>query len=253
MEPNRSNNVIGKVATLTLTLALLQPIGSAKAQLVVNDPPHQIQNILTQLRSMAKDAAEYKAQYTRWISTYQHYQQQLIKVQGYFSGFRMPIGATMSKVPEDWNVMNRCGGTGGISVSALMGSFSLNPEGNILQQQQEICSRIQIARNQKFNSTVEFMTKVKPMLDAEIRKLEARRQSGNTEGIVTNAISDAGSMDVRLQAEFQTWEAQMKAYDSYVASMEGASRTLAHVALKGKAGFAREILRTATLKTALGQ
>lgn len=231
--------------------SLVSPRANA---VVFHDPIHTLQNIITQLYGMGSDAAEYGEQLMRWRRQLQEFQRYIAKLQGFASAFNIPYNTNMQKVPVMWGVEQHCGSSSMLNPRELLNSFSLNPEGNVLQQQRDICARIQIAKNEKYNYTVEFMETIKPNLEAELRQLRARRDTSSDPGDVSAASGDNGALSNNIQLQFQTWEAQMNGYDAYIVSMEDSNRVLAQSALKGKKGaLTREVIKTLALKRALGQ
>ena len=253
MKPNHPMRRARLAATgcvLGLSLALVVP---ANAQVVVAEAgPSLIQHLLNQLNTYAQrfqDQSEYTQQAQRWYQTYTHYQQQIVRTTGYFAQMGMDLDRSMEPVPEDKN-MERCG-SGTFSLATLAGRFALDGAGNIRQQQQDICRRIQLINNRKYNATVRLMREVGPQIDAHIRELELRRNSSNDEGNVMGSANDVAQFDIRLKGHFSQWETQMKMYDSYIASLQESQKVLAHRALKGTNDTIGTLVRTATLQGAL--
>lgn len=241
-----------KIAAPVLALVLfLAPAPRAEA-VVFHDIIHTFQNIVTQMLAYYQRFDEYRAQATRWSQQLQHYQQELVKVMGFASSFNIPLDQNLVEVPETRMVAELCGGGVDFSVAGLLSAFTINPEGNILEQQRDVCRRIQVAKNRKYNATVKFMKELKPQLDSELKQLEARRNASQAKGNVDASVSDAVAFDNKLKVQFEAWEMQMKGYDAYIASMEDDNRTLAQIALQGKkTDIRRELIRTIALKKAL--
>lgn len=242
-----------KIAVLSTAIAF--SVASPRADaLVFNDVIHTLQNILTQLYGIGSDAVEYGEQVSRWRRQLQEFQRYIAKLQGFASNFNIQPDTRMKKVDPKWGVAERCGTVSMLNPAELLRAFSLNPEGNILKQQRDICARIQIAKNEKYNYTVDFMEQVRPQLESELATLLARRNTSNEPGPINASNGDNSAMNNNIQLQFQTWEAQMKGYDAYIASMEDSNRVLAQSALKGKKGdLTREVVKTIALKQALGQ
>jgi hypothetical protein len=223
----RRGIVVG-VFTATIGLA-----STARAQFAVTEVgPSALNHMLTQINTwtqQGQDYAEYAQEAQRWYQTYQHYQQQLVRAQGLFMGQGLSLERPLSEVADDWNVKSKCGGN--FSVANLVSAIT--PGEDIIEKQREICARIQVAQNRKFNATVRFMREVTPKLDQKLSEIRQRRNSSNDEGNMTAVAVDAQNFNNWMNAEFQGWEMRVKMYDNYILTLQETQRTLAEVALKG--------------------
>ena len=241
------------VAAISLTVTLAAGSSSTQASgIPVVDVANTLQAMLNQINTytaVGQDMAEYGEQLMRWKRTLEQYQQQLIQIQGVVMAFGLPPGQPLTKVPDNYMVAERCGG--GFNLSNLTQVFQINPTGNIIDQQKQLCANIQRMQNTKFNYTVDFFTQYAPKLQNELEAAGARRNSSNTQGNVAAADNDALRIGNTADANFQTWQANVQAYDSYIASMENNQRILAKAAMKGKESLLGTMIKTATLKGAL--
>lgn len=214
-------------------IASLGVASTARAQFAVAEVgPSALNHMLTQVNTwvqQGQDYAEYAQEAQRWYQTYQHYQQQLVRAQGVFMGQGLSLERPLSEVPEDWNVKGRCGGD--FSVANL--ASAIVPGEDIIEKQREICARIQVAQNRKFNATVRFMREVAPKLDQKLGEIRQRRNASNDEGNMTAVAVDAQNFNNWMNAEFQGWDMRVKMYDNYILTLEETQKTLAAVALKG--------------------
>lgn len=239
-----------------LALSCVLAMGNANAVFGVGDTvievgPSWIQHTLNQINTylaQAQAVGEYGEQAMRWRNTLTHLQQQLIRIQGIISGFGLPKGVDLTPVLLNHNVAERCGG---FSISSLTKVFSLNGEGNIYEQQKQICANIQMMENMKYNATVEFLNKTAPEMEAELKSLNARRNSSNENGSVDANTNDALRMSTSMDGRFKVWETQVQSYDAYIQTMQGTQKILAQGALKGKSGLLGTFVKTAALKGAL--
>ncbi len=236
-----------------LALMCSLAVGSASAQWIVNDPVHTMQNILTQLQQMGKDVAEYAEQASRWQQQYRHYTQQLIKAQSMFTQLGLPQSVNLEKVGDDYLIADRCrGASGGFSLSGLKQMLSLDPNGDLMKQQQQICVNIQVMENRKYNETVDFLKKTMPDLDKTLNTLKSMRDSSNDQGNLTKVSYDAEALTADMSKSFGEWESRMNSYDAYIKSMQQAQRTLTQIALKGKqSGPLGTLVKTTALQGAL--
>jgi hypothetical protein len=234
-----------------VTLVIGSPSIDATGMPVV-DIANIIQATLNQINTYSaryQDVAEYSEQLMRWKRTLEQYQNQLIQIQGVVMAFGLPEGKPVTRVPDNYMVVERCGG--GFSLSSLTQVFQINPTGNIIEQQKQLCANIQRMQNTKFNYTVDFFTQYAPKLQDELKQSETRRNSSNTQGNVAAADNDALRIGNTADANFQTWQANIQAYDSYIASMENNQRILAKAAMKGKESLLGTMIKTGALKGAL--
>lgn len=233
------------------TLGLSAPSHAQWA--VIESGPSAMNHFLTQLNTwmqQGQDYSEYAQQAQRWYQTYQHYQQQLVRVQGLFMGQGLSLERPLVEVEDDWNVQSKCGA--GFSLSNL--ASRLTSGGDIVQKQREICGRIQVAQNRKFNATVRFMREIAPQLDRKLAEIRSRRNSSNDEGNIAAVAVDAQNFNNWMSAEFQSWDMQVKMYDNYIATLQETQKTLAEVALKGdKSQTPGSPVATDVIRGALGQ
>jgi hypothetical protein len=248
---SRSTKRLVATTSLLVTLVIGSPSIDATGMPVV-DIANIIQATLNQINTYSaryQDVAEYSEQLMRWKRTLEQYQNQLIQIQGVVMAFGLPEGKPVTRVPDNYMVVERCGG--GFSLSSLTQVFQINPTGNIIEQQKQLCANIQRMQNTKFNYTVDFFTQYAPKLQDELKQSETRRNSSNTQGNVAAADNDALRIGNTADANFQTWQANIQAYDSYIASMENNQRILAKAAMKGKESLLGTMIKTGALKGAL--
>lgn len=231
---------------LVAVVALTQP---ARAQVVVNDPPHQIQNIITQLRGIAKDASEYQQQYQRWMQTYSHYQQQLIKAQALAKSYQLPASRPVEEVDVNHLVAERCGGN--LSVVGALKALAPARHGDYIAQQRHICVQMQQVRNQKFNETVRFTRDVVPKIRADANKAQEVRQASGTIGANDTASQMAVQAMSQLSTDMAAWGARMDGYDQLLNTLQDSQRQLAQMALDGNKDPIGTLVKTGALQGAL--
>lgn len=243
-----------RAAAVSLAAVLLVAQPAARAQSAVAEVgPSLTQHILNQINTYTQqyqDSTEYAEQAQRWYQTYRHYQQQMVKVQGMFMTLGVSPDKELQAVPEKQGVAERCGSVS-LSVKALLQQFSLNPGGNITQQQRDLCARIQIANNRKYNAAVRFVNEISPALDKHLAALKERRNSSNEEGNLRAVAADMAAFDAWMAAQFQNWETQSKMYDAYIGTMQDTQRMLSAIALNGRAGPVGQVIKTTALRAAL--
>lgn len=244
---NRRRGALGAACALLVAASGLS--APVRAQWIVNDPVHTFQNILTQLKDMAAQAAEYQQQYARWTQTYSHYQQQLVRMSGIIKSFGLPAGRALEKVPEDYLVAERCGG--GFSLTAGLRAILPARSGDYVTQQRDICAQIQMIQNTKYNETVQFIQQTVPAMQADMQRVQDMRGQGNENGTVDASAEASLQLMANLETQMQTWSARMQSYDSFIVTLKDAQRQIAQMALKGERNPIGTLVKTSALKAAL--
>jgi len=251
-----SRSLKTKKLAATASLLLVLAAGSSSVQatgIPVIDFANTLQSTLNQVNTYSQrfqDMYEYGETLMRWQRTLEQYRQQLIQIQGVVMSFGLPQGQPITKVPSNYMVAERCGG-GGFNLHNLTKVFQVNPTGNIIEQQKQICASIQQIENAKFNYTVDFFNDYIPELQGELKQLESRRNFSNDQGNVAAADNDSLRVGNSADANFQAWQANIQAYDSYIAAMQNNQRLLARAAMKGKESLLGTLIKTTALKGAL--
>lgn len=237
---------LGVLATMLSCALMVGPSGATGIPVV------DAASILKQVIVSIERGLEHVETITKWTQQLNHMKQQVIQIQSMLSSIGMPANQPLTKVGDNYLVAESCSsGGGGFSLATLASVFKLNPDGDVMEQQKQICVNIRVARNKKFDYTVDFVQKTAPQMQSMLDKLNSQRNSNNNQGNLQAVDSDSMRMANDLALKFQIWEGQMKAYDTYIASMEENQRVLAKTALKGKQTILGTFVKTAALKTAL--
>lgn len=220
---------------------------AAQAGMPVIDLPHQLQNVLTQIRGMTKDAVEYGKTATRWYRTLKQYEQQLVRLAGVIRSFGMPSGQSLDEVADDYMVEERCGAGGG----GLLKAITPERDGDWLAQQRKICTSIQMLENTKFNETVRFLRRTLPQMQSDLGRMARDRSSNNDNGTVDGSTNQAAIFETNIEVEMHGWNTRMAGYEQMIKSLEQAQRQLARSALKGDSSAVGALVKTKVLETAL--
>lgn len=215
--------------------------------------PNLIQSILNQLNTLSQrfqDYAEYAEEAKRWYDSYQHMQQQLIKLQGITASMG-PLTDHLARRKDDYGMVESCHGSqGGLTLAVLKQMVTINRDGDIQQQQRQICERIVLAENAKYNQTVDMLKRLRAKSE-EFKKIEARRASvGESQGDLAANDNDVARLSAGMQMELDYWEATLAGYDSYIGLLRSDQQRLALLALNGT-GVWGAITQGAVLKGAL--
>ncbi|HEL3783340.1 TPA: hypothetical protein UM046_001096 [Stenotrophomonas maltophilia] len=244
-----------RVATLAFSLAAMLsfPVKGYTIP-VVEVGLNTVNSTLTEfntLTSQAQAFAEYGTQAQRFIETTQNWAQKLAKFNQIIATPLMPTGVTLKPVPAEWNVAERCGAGSIMSLSGILTALNMNPGGDIAAQQRNICAAIQMLENQKYNETVEVVQKTMPDMRKVLDRIKDIRDLFNTEGALSETVSNATVSDIYMQADFATWEKKVGAYDRQIQSLTRMQQMLTQRALKGTQSPVGTIVKAAALKAAL--
>lgn len=244
----------GKRRLAAIVLAISIGAGShAGAQtLTVEIGPTQFNTSLTQFNTLLQQLqsqAEFGLQAQRWYQTYQHFQQQLVRMQGIIKSFGLPAGQTLRPVDPNYLVADRCGG--GLSLGNVLLALAPKRTDDIVRQQRDICIQLQRLQNTKYNETVELLTKTMPQIEAQTRAVAEMRARDNNNGTVDASAQAALQTLADMQKEMQEWNGRMDAYDGLAAALRESQRQLAQIALKGERNPIGTVVKTAALKAAL--
>ena len=219
-----------RAPVLALVVAVtLMPATSRASGIPVVDFINWIQNYLQQYQAVS----EYSEEAKRWYDSYQHMQQQLIKLQG-FTASMGPLVDNLAHRADDYGMVESCRGSeGGLTLSALKQMVGIDREGDIQQQQRQICERIVLAENAKYNQTVDMLKRLRIRAE-ELKKIEKRRENvGESQGNLDANDNDVARMSAGMQMELDYWEATLAGYDSYIGLLRSDQQRLALLALNG--------------------
>ena len=244
-----------RVATLAFSLAAMLsfPVKGYTIP-VVEVGLNTVNSTLTEfntLTSQAQAFAEYGTQAQRFIETTQNWAQKLAKFNQIIATPLMPTGVTLKPVPAEWNVAERCGAGSIMSLSGILTALNMNPGGDIAAQQRNICAAIQMLENQKYNETVQVVQKTMPDMRKVLDRIKDIRDLFNTEGALSETVTNTTVSNIYMQADFATWEKKVGAYDRQIQSLTRMQQMLTQRALKGTQSPVGTIVKAAALKAAL--
>ncbi|MEI2455535.1 MULTISPECIES: DUF4141 domain-containing protein [Lysobacter] len=242
------------LAVAVLAAGCVLGIGSANAQWVVTDPGHTIQNIVTQIKGFAERYGQHIKEYTKLQQQVQHFQQQVIQISSMLQSIGMPTQqpwAEISNSERNKRITDRCSTGGGGLLGSLASVFKLNPNGDLAEQQKQICANIVTAKVDKYNYTVRFATQTLPQIEKQIKDLESQRKQNNKQGNLETVANDSTRLANSMSASFQIYQGQMQAYDNYVLQMEDEQRELVKTAMKGRNDILGSVFKGVALDKAL--
>ncbi|KUO97654.1 hypothetical protein AR276_24145 [Stenotrophomonas maltophilia] len=248
-----TNRVRNTMLALSLAGMMAVPV-QAYTLPVVEIGMNLFNGTMTEVNTLASQAeafAEYGVQAQRFMETTQNWAQKLAKFNQIIASPLMPTGVTLKPVPAEWNVAERCGAGSIMSLSGILTALDMNPGGDIAAQQRNICAAIQMLENQKYNETVEVVQKTMPDMRKVLDRIRDIRDLFNTEGALSETVTNATVSDIYMQADFATWEKKVGAYDRQIQALTRMQQMLAQRALKGTPSPVGTIIKAAALKAAL--
>lgn len=247
------NKTRSHVLTGLLLLCAAFSVDEADAQWIVNDPPHTVKTVLGWVESHKQDLKEIK----QWKDQISHYTQQLTTLAN-FMDQPMLMSDDFRERPADYNMAIECpGSSGGLSMSSLWSSFTLDPQGDIGAQQLELCQRIVLAKNARYNEQVRMLKRIRDNSSQLQRLAGARSSVGKSQGALAANDNDVARFLARAENDMQYTQTALMAYDGYIVSLKENQSLLANKALSGKtdrgpiSGLMGSIVQGAALKGAL--
>jgi hypothetical protein len=249
-----------------LMLLLLSTALPSAAQVVVTDPGNLSANegsLSGQLGEYGETAARWAGKIQQWNTTWTHYKQQIAAAQSLLNAanLKFPVsllGGPLSTIDTDDGVEQRCHpSASGLSLSSILGALSqqLNLTNNkdIVGQQRELCSKMVMMENMKYNEAVALINDTMPTMAEQYNKILTNVQTvvGDSQGNQDQKSNDIAAVDAQTQAQFRAFEARMNQYNAYISALEARQRSLAQMAFKGDKGLVGTLVQTTALAGAL--
>ncbi|WP_240635255.1 hypothetical protein [Lysobacter enzymogenes] len=214
---------------IALCAALLAAAPLAQAQLVVTDPG----NLGIAIKDFIDKAFQYGEQAKRWTSQYDHYRQQLIKLQQ----LQMQQSAMRDDFPErdpSYGMDDLCPGPRSEGPGGAMSAFNPRLDSDLVAEQRRLCQRMVLADNAKYNESVRMLKQLLQR-NREFSQVEGQRgQVGDSQGNLAANDNETQRFMVRTRMDLDYWQARMKAYDDYIVALQKDQARLARRALEGK-------------------
>ncbi len=238
---------------LLIAAGVLVSAPSAQAQMVVSDPPGLVQQMLQYFM----DGKEYVEEAKRWDEQ----ASQIKDMKSIFNALEfemgLPEGMRMEAVADNYLVEKVCGkGSGASLLQQGFAALNIGKSADAKREQRSICVSIQMAKNRRYNDSLEFLEKtIRQAKDAERLNLKSRNSDKNSSGSVQATQSDSARLANQLQVLAQEWSTRMQAYDAYIAAMQTRQNVIARAAFKGDshARAVTDVVKTIALKKALDQ
>ncbi|QWP79466.1 hypothetical protein J5226_19145 [Lysobacter sp. K5869] len=193
---------------------------------------------------------QYGEQATRWTSQYNHYKQQLIKLQQ----LQMQQSNMRDDFPERdpaYGMEDLCPGARGEGLGGAMSAFNPQLDSDLVTEQRRLCQRMVLADNAKYNESVRMLKQL-IQRNREFSQVEGQRnQVGESQGKLAANDNETQRFMVRTRMDLDYWQARMKAYDDYIVALQKDQARLARRALEGKPkGGVGKIIQSEAIKSA---
>jgi hypothetical protein len=233
------------------TLVCFAGIGSVRAQAIVSDPTHMIETFVGHLTNRLEtyyQRYEDKVQYARQL---QHYQQQLSDVGMFFSMQRLPMTMDFRPRDEQYGMEDACGKGGFPSLAELWSRRAPDLQGDIPTQQLELCQKIVLAQNAKYNEVMRILQSIRRR-EQELGRADAQRAGiGSSQGRLDSSDNQYAALMAESVKDMQYAQAVLTAYDGLIASLNQDQQRLARRAMQGGDSPLGSIVQGAVLKGAL--
>ncbi|MEB1610479.1 hypothetical protein VDQ74_11330 [Xanthomonas campestris pv. campestris] len=227
--------------------------GQVNAQVITHDPV----TLESMIAEYGKDFERWKETLSQYQKEYAHYQQQLIKLQSLNLGITNMEDNFTERDPS-YGMAEACPGTGG-GLGSIMTSIKNmlpNMNGNLVTEQTKICQLMVMTDNARYNESVRMLKRlIQRNVDFE-QKIQLQRKSvGTSQGALAANDNEVSRFMAQNSMDLDYWQAKLKAYDYYEASLKSDQRRLTKRALNGnKEGgipLVGQLVQAAALKAAL--
>ncbi|WP_432591909.1 DUF4141 domain-containing protein [Stenotrophomonas maltophilia] len=250
-----------RISALVLACTVLMPSPRAAAGMPVIDPTNIAANIangVKQAVDFGKTAAHHGKQAATWavekadrLAQLRQLQQDLVTLSANPMLAMVQLDDKFTRRSPLHGAVAACATNGSFDPQMIWQDFAAKLSGDFKKQQAELCMRMVVAENAKYNATVGLLQQLREF-ESSLASIEKRRKvRGNAPGNTSALDNDLTAFASNLQLDLDGWNATMAAYDSYIAQLRTEQNRLSKVALRGQPNFFGEIIRPIALKTAL--
>lgn len=241
-------------AVLAASLIVISSGSSAWGVAFEVNPAVWLNSIMTQVNTVTQKAQDYTAYYKQA----QDIQRQYDHIKSLYTKLQTAMmlqsykGDKFEPVDEKDGMAQACPGT---ETSILDITKLMTPDltgQSVVDKQLELCQRIQLAKNRKYNLTVDLMKSLAEHA-TEYKRLEGTRMkvAQDQQGELNGALANLQSFSAKFEQEMQTYEMSVKAYDNYISALNDRQQLLAQQALNSKQNPLGTVMQGMMLKGAL--
>lgn len=202
------------------------------------------------------------AQYTKQIEAFrqqvqqyqlqlQQYQQMVTSVQNIRSNLSLSSNELQHVTDVQSLIRAKCSGASGAGglVSSVMNSMSSLMTQSITQTQKMICGQIVTTQVGKYNKTVDMLNELHRYA-GQFHQLEGTVNTGNTQHDTEQITALVAKYTGAVNTEMSNWQAQVKADDAVISTLENQQSILGSVALSGSSTVLGNVIQATTFAAA---
>jgi len=238
-----------------LTASLLLALAPAAFAWPVFDGPHTAltaANVSGQAAKWGKELKHMGKEIAHWTSQIERMQDQLFALQSMgLTGLLAPDERFVKRAPAA-GVSETCARAESGGLDRLWQVFVPNMEGRLAAQQQELCARIVIAENAKYNATVDLLLQLRER-EEELARISRQRFSIG-KGKQGDLVANSNQMELfalNMQVDLQRWESTVQGYNNLIDALKKDQRSIARRAFDGNPSPLGTVIGAATLKAAI--
>lgn len=225
--------------------------GGVSAQVVVVDPGSIASNEQGFATQLAKTIEQYAKQIQQYETQLQQYQQMLSSIQSLSNGLSLAPNQLQHVTNTESLIQGKCSNASSPAslVSSVMNSMSSLMTQSITQTQQMLCGQIVTTQIHKYNTTVDMLNKLNGYSN-QFQQVEGIARSISTVADSGRAATQVEKYSSAVTTEMGHWQAQMKADDAVIETLQNQQSILGHIALKGNSTALGNVVQATTFARA---
>ncbi|WP_431635330.1 hypothetical protein ACQVBX_16040 [Dyella sp. KULCS107] len=152
----------------------------------------------------------------------------------------------------DQMIQSACPGAESGIMGDLIGSLAsvLTSNQPLAKRQQMLCAQIVVFQIDEYNKTAKALNAIGTANTSTLNKLNSLIATVDTLGKTSNAEAQAAGINATVTTAMATWQAQIKADDAVIATLQKQQAILATVAMKGSNTILGNVVQATALKAA---
>lgn len=235
---------------LALAVACGLFVSGANAQVIVVDPTSISANESGFASQLAKTVEEYAKQIQQYETQLNQYAQMLSSIEGLSSGMSL-LPTQLQQITDSNSLIqaNCPGATGGGILGGLMNSLASLTGQSIVDSQKQICAQIVTTQIDKYNKTVVLLNQMTTYAD-QFKQVEQILASVSTQADAGRAANQAADYNNALNTQVNNWQAEVKADDAIISTLQAQQDLLAKKAMRGGNTILGNLVQAGALKAA---
>lgn len=234
-QSKRSRNTRKSSVLAPLTLACAIAFSGVSTNAYASDAPAFAQRVAEFIQTALRHAAEVK----KWTDDLNHYKQQISELGNMLNLSNLSLAphpmenATVRPLSFGMERCDKDAGTGGFDLASMITSlFPIDKP--YVAEQQDICRKIVLLENYKYNDLVTAMKDLKKLKEQGHYKVVNEANSASTQSKNDASTVAAINTLTAVQIQYANIEYTTKLYDDMIASLNEQMKNKAQEALSGK-------------------